>query len=69
MSNICKRRCLEEDRTSRIGYGDDERKRCGRCEYFIVTDDMWCFCCGQKYRTKPKYWKMRHDRLEIVRRN
>lgn len=29
-------------------------KRCQSCELFIIHVGLWCPCCGQRLRTKPR---------------
>jgi len=50
--NICKRH--EDYRTHgkhTYKYGG---KYCNICEAGFITKDLFCKCCGQKYRTKPR---------------
>lgn len=42
-------------------------KYCGSCDFFIKTVDIYCKCCGRKFRTKPSGGTSRRRYNEIVR--
>lgn len=44
MGNLCKIRCLNEIKGPNQKYYEGY-KRCGRCEYYILTDRIYCYCC------------------------
>ena len=55
--NLCKNMCLRFDRASKH---DINAKFCGKCNYHIFTDEVFCQCCKAKYRTS-KRWKNRNQ--------
>lgn len=67
MVYICKGECIHEDQSSHVGYYEGWR-RCGNCGFNKETTDLYCYCCGQKYRTRPRDWERRQKALSIVKR-
>ena len=36
------------------GRYENGQKRCQICEIFMLTDELWCPCCGYRIRSKPR---------------
>ena len=50
----CKCICIRH-KASR-GYANGH-KLCNYCNLFIKWDELWCPCCGNKLRTRPRHSK------------
>jgi len=38
-------------------------KTCAECEICIKTDDVYCSCCGIKYRNRPRFSRIEKKML------
>lgn len=67
MSCRCKGKCSKE-KESNGGRGifEDGNKMCSVCMVYIKTNELRCYCCKSKLRTKPTRSKSRHKRLELI---
>lgn len=57
----CKSICVRYKATGRIVGGRyfNGQKRCQECEIWIRWEGLWCPCCGQRLRTKPRNVKFK----------
>ena len=46
---------------------DKKAKHCPQCGYFIQTMDIYCSCCGGKFRAIRNRWKAKKQRLRDER--
>lgn len=66
--NRCNDKCRnEKSRGTRNLYANGY-KRCTVCDKAVKTRDIFCFCCGAKYRTGSQAGIHRQIRVELTAR-
>ena len=58
----CKKYKAKSDSTKGGRY-EQGQKRCHECEIFIKWEGLWCPCCGNLLRTKPRGTKLKRRLL------
>lgn len=48
----CQGRCFKES-LKRSTYRIPNMRSCAGCEFFKITDQLKCYCCNAKFRTRP----------------
>lgn len=73
MDRICRGKCFRENKHrcqyrrlyQLLTFDTKIPKACGVCEYSLITDQLKCYCCNAKYRTKP-LGHTRKETLEVM---
>jgi len=78
MPSDCKGICLKikvdsehnnksNDSSGKFTSRTDGSKWCQICSYSIVTNDISCECCGQRFRLKPRnYGKRKSQKIKML---
>ncbi len=65
---VCNQTCLKYKAKLENGVGGVHyalgHKRCQVCSLFINWDGLWCPCCGNRLRTKPRNKKYKQKLRE-----
>ncbi len=64
-NNICKQYTVNRDNKNPRKYTAGQ-KRCHQCEIFIDWSGIYCPCCNNKLRTKPRTSRNRKVYQEIM---
>ncbi len=65
----CKGKCssIPNFKGRNVSYKDGQ-KRCTACEIYFSTEEIFCFCCHYKLRSKPQCGLNRKKRLATIPR-
>jgi len=67
---VCKGKCTQyksrKPKNPGVGRYEVGQKHCSLCALFVKWEGLWCPCCGQLLRTKPRNSSNR-KRLQDVR--
>jgi len=54
---MCKGKCGEYEKVSRMVL---DSKKCPNCNYSTITKEIFCLCCGRKFKIR-KFTKKKTD--------